>query len=294
MNTALVSIIIPSYNHAQFLKERLDSILGQTYQDFELIILDDASTDGSETILKKYKDHPKVSHYLINEENSGNPSIQWKKGLELAKGEFIWIAESDDFCDLNFLETQIENLDTVDVSVARTIVFSKKEKRREIQHPAFKRGNQVNLGEEDIYYCPILNVSAVVFKSSLIRDLSSSIFDKYRIIGDRVFYFEFFHNVTLGFNPKTYSYFRQEDGALSNLESKSLDYLKKYFKEHVSFIFHAVSVNKDLSSKTGHYIDRFFNRVRNRVSRRKKVSPEFLSIYLYYLLQKFKIKIKDQ
>lgn len=100
--SSLVSIIIPNYNHAAFLQQRLNSVFQQTYQNFEVILLDDASTDASVAILNEYKDHPKVSHLVINERNSGSPFKQWQKGIALAKGEYVWIAESDDINAMNF------------------------------------------------------------------------------------------------------------------------------------------------------------------------------------------------
>ena len=99
---AFVSVILPNYNHAEFLPERLDSIYNQTYQNLEVIILDDCSTDESVSILNNYKNHPKTAHFVINKENTGSPFIQWEKGFKLVKGDVIWIAESDDYCDLNF------------------------------------------------------------------------------------------------------------------------------------------------------------------------------------------------
>lgn len=105
MNTPLISVIIPNYNHAIFLDERIQSVLNQTYKNFEVIILDDKSTDNSIEVINKYKDDPKVSLIVINEENSGSPFKQWLKGILLAKGELIWIAESDDVSDITFLET---------------------------------------------------------------------------------------------------------------------------------------------------------------------------------------------
>ena len=99
-----VSVIVPSYNHAQYLEERIESILQQTYTEFELILLDDLSPDHSAEILNKYKNHPKVSHCIINDKNSGSTFHQWNKGMSLAKGELIWIAESDDVADATFLE----------------------------------------------------------------------------------------------------------------------------------------------------------------------------------------------
>ena len=104
MTQPLVSIIIPNYNHSKFLQQRLDSVFNQTFQDFEVILLDDCSTDNSVDILKKYANHPKVSHLELNKQNSGSPFKQWQKGITMAKGTYIWIAETDDYCEFNFLD----------------------------------------------------------------------------------------------------------------------------------------------------------------------------------------------
>lgn len=99
----LVSVIVPNYNHAPYLKERLDSIYQQTYQNIEVILLDDFSSDNSVEVLKQYaRKYPHNTRLIVNEENSGKVFRQWNKGLSLAKGELIWIAESDDYCDVNF------------------------------------------------------------------------------------------------------------------------------------------------------------------------------------------------
>jgi glycosyltransferase involved in cell wall biosynthesis len=105
-----VSVIVPVYNHARYLRLRLDSILQQTYQDFELIILDDASTDGSVEIIRTYLDRPGV-RFHPNQVNSGSAFRQWARGLELARGRYVWIAESDDWSDPKFLERLVPLLD---------------------------------------------------------------------------------------------------------------------------------------------------------------------------------------
>lgn len=106
-----VSVIVPNYNHAEFLEQRIESILNQTCQDFELILLDDNSTDESIAILHKYKHHPKVSQWVVNSVNSGSPFVQWNLGVSLAKGEYVWIAESDDWAELTFLEEMLSVVD---------------------------------------------------------------------------------------------------------------------------------------------------------------------------------------
>lgn len=112
MNTTpRVSVILPNYNHARFLKERIDSILNQTFQDFELILLDDCSSDNSVEVLEEYRNNPHVSHIELNEQNCGSPFMQWEKGIRLAKGKYIWIAESDDKAENRFLERTVEALE---------------------------------------------------------------------------------------------------------------------------------------------------------------------------------------
>jgi len=106
----VVSVIVPNYNHAPYLAQRIDSVLAQTCQDFELILLDDASTDDSRTVLERYRTHPKVTQLICNEANSGSTFRQWEKGIGLAQGRYIWIAESDDWCEPSFLETMLEGL----------------------------------------------------------------------------------------------------------------------------------------------------------------------------------------
>ena len=99
----MVSVIIPNYNHASFLKQRIDSVLNQTYPDFEVVILDDCSTDNSKSIIEQYRGHHKVNNIVYNNINSGSSFQQWKKGIDFAKGEWIWVAESDDYAHENLL-----------------------------------------------------------------------------------------------------------------------------------------------------------------------------------------------
>ena len=111
-----VSIIVPNYDHARFLRQRIDSVLQQTFQDFEVILLDDCSTDNSRSILSSYAGDPRVK-IEFNYANSGSPFKQWNKGVRLARGEYVWIAESDDYADPRLLERLVAVLDA-DAQVA--------------------------------------------------------------------------------------------------------------------------------------------------------------------------------
>jgi len=100
----LVNIIVPCFDYGKYLRQRLESIYQQTYPNHEVILLDDRSTDESVQILNDFASNYKRNIFLeINSLKSGSPFEQWSKGLQLARGELIWIAESNDFCDPNFL-----------------------------------------------------------------------------------------------------------------------------------------------------------------------------------------------
>lgn len=121
-----ISVVIPNYNHSLFLKKRIDSVLHQTYKNIEIIILDDKSSDNSMEIINSYKEHENVKIF-VNEKNSGSTFAQWNKGVHLTTGEYIWIAESDDIADQNFLEDLIPHI-TENISVAYCQSFRMNEK----------------------------------------------------------------------------------------------------------------------------------------------------------------------
>lgn len=106
-----VSVIIPNYNHAPYLRERIESVLSQTYTDYEIILLDDCSPDNSRDILESYRSHPRMAYTVYNEKNSGTTFAQWKKGLSLSRGKYVWIAESDDSASEDFLATLVPLLE---------------------------------------------------------------------------------------------------------------------------------------------------------------------------------------
>ncbi|WP_019038862.1 glycosyltransferase family 2 protein [Psychroflexus tropicus] len=285
----LVSIILPSYNHKEYLKERLDSILNQTFQNFELIMLDDASTDGSQEFLKAYKDHPKVAHSVFNEINTGSPFKQWQRGLELAKGEYVWIAESDDACELNFLASSMEVFglySEASIVVAQTFKFTSQKIGGEVYHHIFKESNPTLISQKNINFCPILNVSACIFKNPKLGNGSNE-FVNYRLIGDRVFYHEFFYGGLVVKNSNTRSYFRKEGESVSALKFKDSSYLKQYFKEHLRFIDYVYQNTKLPETFYNAYLSKFFKRVRDRMNKKDKLSLTYLLLVI-----KYKTKLK--
>jgi glycosyltransferase involved in cell wall biosynthesis len=105
-----VSVVIPNYNHARFLEKRIQSVLNQTFQDFEVIYLDDFSTDNSEEIFSQFSNDKRIRS-ILNKTNSGSTFKQWNKGFKEAKGDYIWFAESDDYANPRLLERLVQALE---------------------------------------------------------------------------------------------------------------------------------------------------------------------------------------
>jgi len=98
-----LSVVLPNYNYARYLDQRITSLLNQTFTDFELIILDDASTDNSREVIQKYAGDPRV-RLQFYEKNSGQVYQRWNDGAKLARGQYLLFAGADDFCDERLFE----------------------------------------------------------------------------------------------------------------------------------------------------------------------------------------------
>lgn len=111
-----VSVIVPVYNSEKYIEKCLNSIIEQTYKDFELIVINDGSKDNSLEILEKYKnDFPKVIT-LINQENIGVSKTR-NNAIKMAKGKYVMFIDNDDFIDKDYIETFINEAEKEDYDV---------------------------------------------------------------------------------------------------------------------------------------------------------------------------------
>lgn len=221
-----VSIIVPNYNHAKFLAQRLDSVLAQDYTDYELIILDDCSSDSSREIIASYKDHPRVSHVIFNEKNSGSTFAQWEKGISLAQGEYLWIAESDDYCEKNFLSVAVRKLEEgYDLFYARSVRIDEEGKLMQNQwrwyediSPDRWKSDFANDAKDELRdvllkKCVINNASAVVFRNvpqikNYLQQLTGM-----RYAGDWLFWMQYLSGAgKICYSVETINYFRTHPG----------------------------------------------------------------------------------
>lgn len=229
----LVSVIIPNYNHATYLEQRIGSVLNQSYQHFEVIILDDCSTDNSTAIINQYKDHPKVTKIVHNKTNSGSTFKQWEKGVALAKGEYVWIAESDDYADEYFLSAAIERLQDHastglyfcnyhSINEQGSIIPSNHKYTQE-----FVNYFNVHKSMNGKYFCEhylffsslILNASGVVFKKSLSAGADKS-YMQLKVAGDWRMWVNICYNTNIFFDEKKLNYFRMHTNNVRSMKAK--------------------------------------------------------------------------
>ena len=189
----MVSVIIPNYNHAAFLEKRIESVLNQSYTDFEIILLDDCSTDNSKSIIEKYRGHPKVAGIFYNEKNSGSTFLQWKKGIEKANGQLIWIAESDDWCEPSLLSVLVNGLEknpSCVVAFCQSCCMETEEKMT--WHSAAEKPEEVVAGKTFfenrlIYGCTIFNASMAIFKKEFALKVPGD-YTGFKMAGDWFFW----------------------------------------------------------------------------------------------------------
>lgn len=178
----LVSVIVPNYNHAPFLRQRLETVIRQTFVDLEIILLDDASADNSREIITAYAARDSRIRLVFNEVNSGSTFRQWNKGVEAARGRYVWIAESDDYADETLLQTLVAKLEQFPrvglaycqswkADAAGNVLGSWKEWTDALD-PDKWRHDYVNQGLAEIrdalvYRNTIPNASAVLFRREL-------------------------------------------------------------------------------------------------------------------------------
>ena len=110
-----VSAVVPNYNYARYLPDRVNTILNQTWPISELIILDDASTDDSAAVIDRIIASTDIPvRAIFNASNSGSVFRQWQRGTEAAGGDYLWIAEADDLAEPGFLATVMRGFDSPD------------------------------------------------------------------------------------------------------------------------------------------------------------------------------------
>lgn len=216
-----VSVILPNFNHSRFLRDRIETVLNQTWQDFELIIMDDASVDNSAEIILSYQNHPKVSHIVINKENSGSTFKQWEKGLQLAKGDYVWFAESDDLADPAFIEQFMKAFEQHPrTGVVYTPSVWIDDEGKVIHTPAHEAEGFIKPGVDIIKSeftkgSLIYNASTVIFRKELTKKIDFTELTQFRYTGDWFFWTKLLEQTELVRLDQRLNFYRRHNNNVS-------------------------------------------------------------------------------
>lgn len=279
-----VSVIVPNYNYAKYLKWRFLSIAQQTYPIYELIVLDDASKDGSKTMIKRMvaealRINPGIKVKLIwNKENSGKAISQWIKGVEAATGDYIWIAEADDVARKDFLSEVMKGFkkdpdvilgysESAIINKYGVLIMLNFRRSRDKEGTGHFKNSYIRPGRKEIeeimaIRCTIPNVSAVVFKNTpeLLKYLKQA--EKFRQVGDWYLYAKLLESGKVFYNRKSLNLFRIHKGSATNHGDehvKEVEQMHEYFKN-----------NYNLSNSVIEWMDAELDRTRIKYGIMKK------------------------
>ena len=196
-----ISILIPVYNNAEYLSECLDSLLNQTYQDFEIICVNDCSPDNSLEVLEHY--HQKDSRIkIINKERNGGLSTARNEGLAHAQGKYIYFCDGDDWLDNNYLEKMHDAAVQTNADVVlNTNILTHNGVDEPFQHEIRYTQNYISnvfLKPEDCILRIIWNVWAYFWKKSFLDAVGARFCDGCKI--DDMY----FQSTVLPFTQKIY------------------------------------------------------------------------------------------
>jgi glycosyltransferase involved in cell wall biosynthesis len=249
-----ISVVVPNFNYEKFLGERLESAINQTFRDVEIIFLDDASSDGSVAYVQR-QFGTQIDRIELNQVNSGNPFVQWNRGVRAAQGEYVWIAEADDTCTPVFLEKMlraIEQSHSIGLAYCSTV-------------PIDTSGNVLNAGFHQQYLADldpdrwahdfvaggrdevrryiarkntITNVSGVLFRREAYLSAGGAP-EHLRRCGDWLTYFQILHDWDVAFVSEPMNFHRQHPTKHTHNSVLNLTYFQEFLlvQRYVAEVF---------------------------------------------------------
>ena len=260
-----VSVIVPNYNYAHFLERRLSSIFNQTFQDFEVLYLDDASRDESTPVLNRCLEEWNETHrtrIFLNQTNSGSTFHQWNKGVREARGEYIWLAEADDFADPRLLETLVQKLDSqpqTTLAYCKSLVIhdddslhGHAEDELSTLDATHWQSDFINSGRDEcarflVQDNTILNASAVVFRKSAYLEAGGADAD-FKLAGDWLMWIKILLRGDVSFCAEPLNYFRRHNSSVrSSVGNGARRIIERY--RVTEYVLSEVPVEKNLREK---------------------------------------------
>lgn len=239
-NTPKITVIVPVYNMEKTLNRALDSLVNQSYRDYEVIMVDDGSKDKSGMICDEYA--AKFPHFKVCHKSNGGLSSARNKGMELANGEWVTFCDSDDYAFPFWLENyQLDESEQVDL-IQQGAISDK---------PAFMQSGMSNICGFDYYGCPQEYLKNLIgyrmigytwmkaYKLEIIRRYNLTFDENIVLKEDEVFLLKYLCYCTSvkAINKQGYYYFVPNWKRKYNLKSEDLLYLKKCQVTNLNYLF---------------------------------------------------------
>jgi glycosyltransferase involved in cell wall biosynthesis len=252
-----ISVIFTSYNHKEFLEQALEAIINQTYRNFELIIVDDCSTDGSQDILKRYVDDERVKLHLL-EKNSGSYVNASNYGFTYASAQYVIFAQCDDFPEKNQFSELIKyaktNIDAAVVFSSSNLInekgnfilcdFDVRTKRFKKNHNSNSIIHNTEMNNYLLNSCVIPNLSAALIKKSIFEEFNF-FSKKYFVLADWDLWLKISTKYNFYYLRQPLNNFRQHGTTIRN----SIKLKRQVFEVIEMFYDHITYSNKNILYK---------------------------------------------
>ncbi|MBY0118887.1 glycosyltransferase [Paenibacillus xylanexedens] len=232
-----VSVIIPNYNYESFIEQRLLSIINQTVKPYEIIFLDDVSSDNSVNLARKILNESNIKHKIIENQQNVGCFGQWINGIKEAEGDIIWIAEADDLCESVMLERLLPAFkdQEVNLSYAQSQIIDEYSNKVNYRYTQYTDDLSINKWLES--YCisgkdevvqglaiknTIPNASAVLMRASALNGIEQEL-TNYKIGGDWFGYLFVLKQGKISFTPEILNYHRRHSQSIISRNEQKVD-----------------------------------------------------------------------
>ena len=244
-----VSVVMPVYNGEKYLKEAIDSILNQTYTDFEFIIINDCSEDNTEKIILEYKDERLV--YLKNEFNMGI-SRTLNRGIEISKGEYIARMDADDISLPNRFEKQVAYMDEfkmVGVLGTGIIIFGEG-----IEEIPYSFASDMQQAKADLFFNSSLAHPTVMIRKKVLLVNNLAYEEEYEGLEDFVLWWRISKFAEVNSLEEKLLYYRKHLSQVTKTRSK------EFYRKYNRFIKERLSVfSIDLNDNEYKLLEKYCN-----------------------------------
>jgi len=281
----LVSVIIPAYNAQQFIAEALDSVFSQTYKNFEVIVINDGSTDGTQKLLERYKNKFGEQLIIINQSNQGQV-IAKNNGLKVAKGEFIAFLDSDDKWAPEKLQLQLDLMSkSSNIGLCYTEAILINEKGAKI---GYRQVNDLYKGKcfERLIMRNNITASSVMIRKECI-DKVGFYDEKLKTCENWDLWLRISRFYELSFIKKPLAYYRIHKGHMSNqinrMRKGRIYVIKKHAKYLPSHVYKEALFNAHLDYAKNYIWNLYLKEARQDLIEAIKLKPTCFECYKFYV-----------